>query len=67
MISLGSGDIMEQANELLTDNILFIEREAFKGMEEYRICDNSSVERMDISGSKKCSNVCMFFTKVDNP
>ena len=46
MVSLGRGDVMEEADQFLTDQILLEEREVLYGVEDGGIGEDGGIERM---------------------
>ena len=46
MVSLGRGDVMEEADQFLTDQILREEREVLYGVEDGGIGEDGGIERM---------------------
>ena len=50
MVSLGRGDIMKEADQFLTDQILLKEGEVLYGVEDSRIGKDGGVERMGSKG-----------------
>ena len=50
MITLGSGDIMEKANQFLTDQVLMKTRKVLNGVEDDRIGKDGGIERMGGKG-----------------
>ena len=50
MVSLGCSDVMKEADQFLTDQILLKEGEVLYGMEDSRIGKDGGLERMGSKG-----------------